>query len=281
MPEDTQPELGRAIQEDRQSSAGSSSGPASFPKPEPCLGRRNCTANEFAHELEPARIKLAFTIRLRRFPPQIKRLLRTDWIRCNPKVPVAGLVMSVFNLSDRISPMADRPAASLRLTPLLFAATLFVSALLLFVDPADVCQDGAAEARRRAGGVVGRDGVLPDRVAGRLCLRPSVAPRAAATLGGGVPSRAARLDAPPRCRSRSRPDGPRRRRKGPRSGCSGCLPSRSACRSSRCRRTRRCCRTGSRRAGTGRRVTLTCSMRHPTSVRSPHCSPIPSSSNRS
>src|SRR3954470_21339016 len=40
--------------------------------------------------------------------------------------------MSVFNLSDRISPMADRPAASLRLTPLLFAATLFVSALLLF-----------------------------------------------------------------------------------------------------------------------------------------------------
>lgn len=40
--------------------------------------------------------------------------------------------MSLFNASDRISADVDRPAAALRLTPLLYAATLFVSALLLF-----------------------------------------------------------------------------------------------------------------------------------------------------
>ena len=40
--------------------------------------------------------------------------------------------MSLFNASDRISSVVDRQAATLRLTPLLYAATLFVSALLLF-----------------------------------------------------------------------------------------------------------------------------------------------------
>ena len=40
--------------------------------------------------------------------------------------------MSVFHASDRISPDVDRQVAALRLTPLLFAATLFISALLLF-----------------------------------------------------------------------------------------------------------------------------------------------------
>ena len=40
--------------------------------------------------------------------------------------------MSLFNASDRISPVVDRQAATLGLTPLLYAATLFVSALLLF-----------------------------------------------------------------------------------------------------------------------------------------------------
>ena len=40
--------------------------------------------------------------------------------------------MSLFHASDRISPDVDRQAAALRLTPLLYAATLFVSALLLF-----------------------------------------------------------------------------------------------------------------------------------------------------
>ena len=51
------------------------------------------------------------------------------------------------------------------------------------LDPADVCEDGAAETRRRAGGVVGRDGVLSDGVAGRLCLRPSVEPRCCGRAG--------------------------------------------------------------------------------------------------
>ena len=40
--------------------------------------------------------------------------------------------MSLFNASDRISPIVDRQAAAARLTPLLYAMTLFVSALLLF-----------------------------------------------------------------------------------------------------------------------------------------------------
>jgi hypothetical protein len=40
--------------------------------------------------------------------------------------------MSLFNASDRIAPFVDRRAVALRLTPLLYAATLFVSALLLF-----------------------------------------------------------------------------------------------------------------------------------------------------
>jgi hypothetical protein len=40
--------------------------------------------------------------------------------------------MSVFNASDRISPVVDRQAVAHRLSPLLYAATLFVSALLLF-----------------------------------------------------------------------------------------------------------------------------------------------------
>jgi len=39
--------------------------------------------------------------------------------------------MSVFNVSDRM-PVVDRGAVAQRLTPLLYAATLFVSALLLF-----------------------------------------------------------------------------------------------------------------------------------------------------
>ncbi len=44
----------------------------------------------------------------------------------------AGDPMSLFNASDRISPDCDRQAMAVRLTPLLYAATLFVSALLLF-----------------------------------------------------------------------------------------------------------------------------------------------------
>ena len=40
--------------------------------------------------------------------------------------------VSLFNASDRISPVVDPQAAVARLTPLLYAATLFVSALLLF-----------------------------------------------------------------------------------------------------------------------------------------------------
>ena len=40
--------------------------------------------------------------------------------------------MSLFNGSDRIAPFVDQQAIALRLAPLLYAATLFVSALLLF-----------------------------------------------------------------------------------------------------------------------------------------------------
>lgn len=40
--------------------------------------------------------------------------------------------MSLSNASDRIAPALEREAASIRLMPLLYAATLFVSALLLF-----------------------------------------------------------------------------------------------------------------------------------------------------
>ena len=49
-----------------------------------------------------------------------------------PKIASAGDSMSLFNASDRIAPFVDRQAVALRLTPLLYAATLFVSALLLF-----------------------------------------------------------------------------------------------------------------------------------------------------
>ncbi|MEH2546304.1 spermidine synthase [Bradyrhizobium sp. AZCC 2262] len=40
--------------------------------------------------------------------------------------------MSLFNASDRVAPFVDRQAVARRLEPLLYAATLFVSALLLF-----------------------------------------------------------------------------------------------------------------------------------------------------
>lgn len=40
--------------------------------------------------------------------------------------------MSLFNASDRITPALEQEAAAVRLMPLLYAATLFVSALLLF-----------------------------------------------------------------------------------------------------------------------------------------------------
>jgi hypothetical protein len=49
-----------------------------------------------------------------------------------PKIAVAGIVMSVFNVSDRISRVTDREIIALRLSPVLYAATLFISALLLF-----------------------------------------------------------------------------------------------------------------------------------------------------
>jgi hypothetical protein len=44
----------------------------------------------------------------------------------------AGNSMSLFNASDPSAPFFDRQALALRLTPLLYAATLFISALLLF-----------------------------------------------------------------------------------------------------------------------------------------------------
>ncbi|WP_213291202.1 hypothetical protein, partial [Bradyrhizobium sp. sGM-13] len=40
--------------------------------------------------------------------------------------------MSLFQASDRVSPAVDPQAASVRLMPLLYGLTLFVSALLLF-----------------------------------------------------------------------------------------------------------------------------------------------------
>jgi hypothetical protein len=40
--------------------------------------------------------------------------------------------MSLFHASDRMSPGLDRQAAGIRLLPLLYGLTLFVSALLLF-----------------------------------------------------------------------------------------------------------------------------------------------------
>ena len=49
-----------------------------------------------------------------------------------PKIASAGDSMSLFNASDRIAPFVDRQAVVRRLEPLLYAATLFVSALLLF-----------------------------------------------------------------------------------------------------------------------------------------------------
>jgi len=54
---------------------------------------------------------------------------------------------------------------------------------------ADVRQDGAAAARRLAGGVVGGDGVLPGGAAGGLCLCASDHARAAGALFGLHPSR--------------------------------------------------------------------------------------------
>ncbi len=62
------------------------------------------------------------------------------------------------------------------------------------LDPADVCEDGASETRRRAGGLVGRNGVFSDGAAGRLRLRPSVEPSVATRTGGHVPSSAGRCN---------------------------------------------------------------------------------------
>ena len=143
----------------------------------------------------------------------------------------------------------DRQAMVVRLTPLLYAATLVRLGAAAVLDPADVRQDGAAETRRRAGGVVGGDGVFPDRAAGGYAYAHLLNRVLAAALGCDVPSCAARRyrgDAADRDRAwmgRSA------------IGWNGALAVRPvcgldrACRSSRCRPARRCCKAGSPRSG--------------------------------
>ena len=189
--------------------------------------------------------------------------------------------MSLFNASDRISPVVDRQAAGIRLLPLLYAADVIRLGAASVLDPADVCEDGAAETRRRAGRLVGRDGVFSNDVAGRLCLRPCVEPHAAVSPGRDAPSAAGRCHRDDVADCRCAGMGQRRRRMVRRSGCSACLRSRSAFHSSRCRPARLCCKAGLPRVGTGRRAIPTCSTPRPISARLPRCSPIPSSSSRS
>ena len=100
--------------------------------------------------------------------------------------------MSLFNASDRIAPFVDRQAGSTPPHADVVRRDLVRFGAAAVLDPADVCQDGAAETRRRAGRVVGRDGVFSNGAAGRLRLRPRVEPAVAAALGGDVPSSAAR-----------------------------------------------------------------------------------------
>ena len=110
---------------------------------------------------------------------------------------------------------------------------------------AAVHQNGAAAARRFAGGVVGGDGVLPVAAARRLCL--CALPDAAEEphVAGGDPSGAAGGRAADAAAVDCRRDGASRRPRAMRSGCSACSRSRSGCRFSRWRPTIRCCRPGS------------------------------------
>ena len=147
---------------------------------------------------------------------------------------------------------------------------------------ADVHQDGAAAASAARRGVVGGDGVLPDRAARRLRLCPSAHALRAGTHIGRHPSggddrrRALRC----RCSIASRL-GPAAGSPARRSGCSGCSRSRSACRSSRSPPTARCCRPGSRAPITRPRRTRISSMPPAMSEASSRCSPIRSWSSRS
>ena len=82
-----------------------------------------------------------------------------------------------------------------------FTATTFLSALLLFADPADVRQDGAAGARRLAVGVGGVGVLLPGRAAGRLLLRPPADQQGAAASDRPHPSGRVRRGLRAACRS--------------------------------------------------------------------------------
>ena len=100
-------------------------------------------------------------------------------------------------------------------------------------------------ARRRADGVVGRDGVLPGCAA-----RPATPMRISWCAGcrsGLAHSSTSACSRPPRrrCRSGSRRGSARRRRPASRFGSSACWRPRSGCRLPCSRRARRCCRAGS------------------------------------
>ena len=157
--------------------------------------------------------------------------------------------MSLFNASDRISPVVDRQAAARRLTPLLYAATLFVSALLLFsIQPMFakmvLPKLGGAPAVWSVAMVFFQTVLLAGYAYAHL-LNRLLPPRWAAVFHLAA-ARHDRDDAADRDRARmGRPAIGWERR----SGCSDCLRSPSGCRSSRCRPARRCCKAGLPRSG--------------------------------
>ena len=90
-------------------------------------------------------------------------------------------------LDPPVSTSAPAAAAALRLAPALFAATAFLSALLLFVVQPMFTKMVLPKLGGAPDGVVGRDGVLPGCAAGRLRLRPSPGAQAAARAWGARP----------------------------------------------------------------------------------------------
>ena len=139
---------------------------------------------------------------------------------------------------------------------------------------AAVHQDGAAAARRLAGGVVGGDGVLPVAAARRLCLcafpdadpQPRDPGRGASGAARDRVVDAAAVDRQRLWRAADlglRVLAARR-----------CLRSRSGCRSSRSPPTTRCCRPGSSAPVIPPGPIRTSSTRPPTSAASWRCCPI-------
>ena len=170
-------------------------------------------------------------------------------------------------------PRRPSPAVAQRPLLLVFTGGHLPERRAVVRGAADVHQDGAAAARRRAGVwsvamVFFQAALLAGYGYAHLLTRYAPG-RRSVIIQLGVMVVACFC-----CRSRSRAAGAGRPRSARRSGCSACSRSRSGCRSSRSPPTRRCCRPGSRAPIIRRRTIPISSMPRATSAASWRCCPI-------